>query len=618
VSEVVASPAATLSHGAQVGNYVVDKKIGEGGMGAVYVAVHPSLGRKVAIKVLLPEHSQQPDLVTRFFNEAKTAASLRHPALVEVFDFGQLPNGAAYLVMDFLEGESLAARLTRVKRLSAAEAVEIGRQIAAGVAAAHGQGIVHRDLKPDNVFLVPDPENPGRERVKILDFGIAKLVMPNASLSQGSKAVRTSTGMLLGTPLYMAPEQCRGSGQVDHRADIYSVGCILFMMLTGRPPFNHEGVGEVLAAHLHEPVPPLRSLQAGIPPALEAVVMRALDKKPEQRFQTMAELAAELQRAFATPVAESEPMQVPTQRRGGLIALAAVAVLGAGGVYLWQQRSRPAAPPAVAGGEPKPRVQAPGPVAGKAEGAATGPGTSDHKEGAPASGAGATPPATSAGAGATTGPGAPGSESANAGSGAAPSAGASPPSGESVAGKDPAASGGPGAAEQSGPSGSGAAPMPGGAPADPGREPAADAAPSGGGAAREPDGKAARAGSPPGHLLYEKALDLRARGKEAEALLAYRAALAAGGLTTEERSQAEHNILGLRKKFGELEVICDLDGATVSIDGKIQGRTPLRRPMLLKPGRHTLIITKPGYRTIQKGVELVGGERLPLRFSVSR
>ena len=133
--------------------------------------------------------------------------------------------------------------------------------MAAGVGAAHGQGIVHRDLKPDNVFLVPDPEQADRERVKILDFGIAKLVLPSAAGSKGA----TSTGMLLGTPLFMAPEQCRGAGQVDHRADIYSVGCILYMMLTGRPPFNHEGVGEILAAHLHEPVAPPRSIDPSLP-----------------------------------------------------------------------------------------------------------------------------------------------------------------------------------------------------------------------------------------------------------------------------------------------------------------------------------------------------------------
>ncbi len=283
-------PAGALTIGATVGNYKILEKIGEGGMGAVYLAAHPLLGRKAAVKVLLPEHSKKADLVTRFFNEAKTAASLRHPALVEVFDFGFLPDGSGYIVMDYLEGESLAGRLERVAPLAPEVAAEIARQMAAGVGAAHGQGIVHRDLKPDNVFLVPDPEQADRERVKILDFGIAKLVLPSAAGSKGA----TSTGMLLGTPLFMAPEQCRGAGQVDHRADIYSVGCILYMMLTGRPPFNHEGVGEILAAHLHEPVTPPRSIDPSLPQELEAIVMRALAKRAEDRQQSMAELGAEL------------------------------------------------------------------------------------------------------------------------------------------------------------------------------------------------------------------------------------------------------------------------------------------------------------------------------------
>jgi serine/threonine-protein kinase len=575
VSEV-ASPAATLTRGSQVGNYVVDKKIGEGGMGAVYVAMHPQLGRRVAIKVLLPEHSKQPDLVTRFFNEAKTAANLRHPALVDVFDFGQLPDGAAYLVMDFLEGESLAGRLARSKRLTPQEAVEIGRQLAAGVGAAHGQGIVHRDLKPDNVFLVPDPENPGRERVKILDFGIAKLVLPNAGLGKGSQAVRTSTGMLLGTPLYMAPEQCRGAGQVDHRADIYSVGCILFVMLTGRPPFNHEGVGEVLAAHLHEPVPPPRSLQPDIPPALEAVVVRALDKKPEARFQTMAELAAELQKVPAAPrVPESEPMRLPRQRRGGLIALAAVAVLGAGGVYWWSQRQRP-------------------------DGAVVVGGNHKYKEGAPPAGSG---------------------------SGSAPSAaGAAPPAGTTT--------GSPTAAAGTGSESPGEGPAPSGGGAEPaavatGNPPAGSETPSSetpkeagdanpaGGTPSGHGGRPAHAG-PSGQALYQKAIDQRARGKEAEALLTLRAALAAGGLTEQERKSAETQSIGLKRKFAELEVICDLDGAQVAVDGRVQGRTPLRRPLLLKPGRRTLAITRAGYRTIMRAIDLKAEERLTLRFSVQR
>ena len=289
VSEAPA--AAGLTIGATVGNYRIQEKIGEGGMGAVYLATHPLLGRKAAVKMLLPEHSKKADLVTRFFNEAKTAASLRHPALVEVFDFGFLPDGPGLHRHGLPGGREPQRRLTRVAPLAPEVAAEIARQLAAGVAAAHSQGIVHRDLKPDNIFLVPDPEQPDRERVKILDFGIAKLVLPSTVGSKGA----TSTGMLLGTPLFMAPEQCRGAGTVDHRADIYSVGCILYNMLTAHPPFDREGVGEILAAHLHEQVTPPRALDPSLPEALEAIVMRALSKRPEDRQQSMADLAGELQ-----------------------------------------------------------------------------------------------------------------------------------------------------------------------------------------------------------------------------------------------------------------------------------------------------------------------------------
>src|SRR5688500_14466071 len=175
--------------GETVGSYRISKKIGEGGMGAVYLAEHTLLGRKAAIKVLLPEHSQNQDLIDRFFNEAKTTASLKHPALVEVFDYGIHPSGSAYLVMDFLEGESLGARLQRLAPLPNETAIDLTRQIARGMEAAHSRGIVHRDLKPDNVFLVPDHDDATRDQVKILDFGIAKLL----GTPKGSKGA-TSTG----------------------------------------------------------------------------------------------------------------------------------------------------------------------------------------------------------------------------------------------------------------------------------------------------------------------------------------------------------------------------------------------------------------------------------------
>src|SRR3954470_16758096 len=294
--------------GETFGSYKITGKIGEGGMGAVYLAEHALLGRKAAVKVLLPEHSRKQDLVDRFFNEAKTAAGLNHPALVDVFDFGVHPSGSAYLVMDYLEGETLGSRLTRVAPLAPEVAVDLARQIARGMEAAHGRGIVHRDLKPDNIFLVPDADDPGHDQVKILDFGIAKLL----GTPSGSKGA-TSTGMVLGTPLFMAPEQCRGTGVVDHRADVYSLGCILYLMLCGRPPFPHEGVGEILAAHLHEPVTPPREINPAVPEPLEAIILKALAKKPEERYQTMAVLSTDLGRLLGvTGSLASVPVHPPS------------------------------------------------------------------------------------------------------------------------------------------------------------------------------------------------------------------------------------------------------------------------------------------------------------------
>jgi serine/threonine protein kinase len=276
--------------GEMIGSYRVLSQIGQGGMGVVYLAEHPLIGRKVAIKVILPEHSHQKDALTRFFNEARATARLRHPALVDTIDFGTHANGSAFIIMEYLEGEDLGARLRRVHRLPAWEAARIGRQIAEGVGVAHAARIVHRDLKPDNVFLTPHPST-GDDQVKILDFGIAKLAGPDGGGGQ------TRTGVMVGTPLFMAPEQCRGAGQIDHRADIYSLGCMLYRMLCGQPPFIHEGIGELIAAHLMETPMAPRALVPELPAPFEALVMRAMAKRPEDRQQTMAEVIQELDAA---------------------------------------------------------------------------------------------------------------------------------------------------------------------------------------------------------------------------------------------------------------------------------------------------------------------------------
>jgi serine/threonine-protein kinase len=294
-----------------VGNYRILSLIGEGGMGVVYLAEHPGMGRRAAVKVLHAGLAQNSEIATRFFNEARAANAVRHPGIVEVFDLGTLPSGATYIIMEFLEGESLAARLRRGP-LSATEAVDIAAQTADALGAAHAKGIVHRDLKPDNLFLVSDPREPGRTLVKVLDFGIAKLTVE----APGSGSVRTRTGTVMGTPLYMSPEQCRGTREVDLRTDIYALGVILYELVCGRPPFISQGQGELIHMHIAVAPTPPRSLNPGVSPALERVILAALEKDPAARTQTMSDFLRGLRAAGAasspaegraTPPAASGP-----------------------------------------------------------------------------------------------------------------------------------------------------------------------------------------------------------------------------------------------------------------------------------------------------------------------
>jgi len=274
--------------GVVIGSYQLVRKLGEGGMGAVYLGQHQLLGRRAAIKVLLPELSARPDIVNRFFNEARAVTSISDPGIVQVFDFGYHTDGSAFIVMEYLEGEPLDRRLARFGRIAAPEALRLARQVATSLAAAHAQQIVHRDLKPENIFLVHDAEVASGERSKILDFGIAKL-----SDNHPGK-LKTHAGALMGTPVYMSPEQCRGLVEVDHRSDIYSLGCVLFHLLTGRPPFDGEAPGDIMSAHIREPAPVASSRAPEIAPSIDALVMRCLAKAPAERFQTMLELTAAL------------------------------------------------------------------------------------------------------------------------------------------------------------------------------------------------------------------------------------------------------------------------------------------------------------------------------------
>jgi tRNA A-37 threonylcarbamoyl transferase component Bud32 len=297
--------------GETVGNYRVLKLIGQGGMGVVYLAEHPAIGRKAAIKVLRADTARNPEAVIRFFNEARAANAVHHPGVVEVFDYGALPSGAAYIAMELLEGESLATRLHGVGRLPVAMAVEIARQTADVLVATHAAGIVHRDLKPDNLYLVRDPRAPGRELVKVLDFGVAKL---NVRAS-GSAGLRTRTGAVLGTPVYMSPEQCRGARDVDQRTDVYALGVILYEMLCGRPPFVSDGQGELIDMHINVAPEPPRRLEASIPESLERAILKALVKDPGGRHQSMGALQRALASGPGGGAREAEVRSVTTAVR---------------------------------------------------------------------------------------------------------------------------------------------------------------------------------------------------------------------------------------------------------------------------------------------------------------
>ncbi|WP_428267401.1 protein kinase domain-containing protein [Haliangium sp.] len=292
--------------GKVIGQYCIKAEIGRGGMGMVYLAEHQLLGSMVAIKLLLPNYCREPAMVTRFFNEARAAAAVKHPGTVDVYDYGTRPDGSAYIVMEYLEGETLSALLRRQRVLSVPLAVTVARQTAAALAAVHARGVIHRDLKPDNIFLVPDAESRSGVRVKLLDFGIAKLTGLDLDAGTGGPS-QTRTGMLLGTPMYMAPEQCRGAGRVDARADLYSLGCILFRMLCGQAPFSGDGSGDILAAHILLPPPPPRSLAPALPPTLEGLILALLEKQPERR-PARAEDVVQALRAFESgPVVLTPP-----------------------------------------------------------------------------------------------------------------------------------------------------------------------------------------------------------------------------------------------------------------------------------------------------------------------
>jgi serine/threonine-protein kinase len=281
------------------GKYRVERLLGQGGMGWVVVATHLTLEQRVAIKFMHPEQAiEHPDAVTRFVREAKAAARIQSEHVARVSDVGTLENDSPYLVMEYLEGNDLEAELRR-GRLPLSRAIEFAMQACEGLAEAHAAGIVHRDLKPGNLFLARRSD--GSVRIKLLDFGISKLTSMPGGLQENAM---TSTQALMGSPLYMSPEQLRSSKNVDRRADIWSMGVIMYEMLGGRAPFDGDTLPEICTRIMAEPPLPLREAQPDVPLALEAVVMRCLEKDPARRFQDVAALGRALA-PFGSPEARS-------------------------------------------------------------------------------------------------------------------------------------------------------------------------------------------------------------------------------------------------------------------------------------------------------------------------
>ncbi len=323
--------------GQSIGSYVVQRQLGEGGMGAVYELLHPGIGKRLALKLLHAEYAARPQIVQRFFDEARAVNVIGHPNIVDIIDFANLPDGRAYITMEFLEGDSLASYIRKRGAMPVSEAADIAHAIASALAAAHKSGIVHRDLKPENIHLVPRPDNP--RYVKVLDFGIAKL----SSDLHANPSSATRSGVVMGTPTYMSPEQAMGrTREIDHRTDIYALGIIIYEMLTGEVPFQAESFGDLMLKHLQAQATPVRQLRPELGEGWTAVVDRALAKKREERFQSMDEMVAAIDAAAAglTP-AVAAPGERTVAAPSGAIGSAPLVPRPVGGTVAYGDPSQP-------------------------------------------------------------------------------------------------------------------------------------------------------------------------------------------------------------------------------------------------------------------------------------
>ena len=309
-----AAPGDDLRAGQTVGEYVIEATIGRGGMGSVYRATHPTIGSRVAIKVLSKQRLHDASAIARFVQEARAANQIRHRNIIDVFAFGKLADGRVYCVMEHLDGVSLARHLRNNGRMPLAEALCVLEQVARALDASHAKGVIHRDVKPGNIFLVRDPES-GQLFVKLLDFGIAKLTD-----TPDSGALHTMTGMIMGTPAYMSPEQCRAK-DVGPATDAYALGVVAYQMLAGVLPFPADNVAELLVLQQMQRPPALSAYVPAFGPTVDAVLERALHKDAAARYETASAFVRALAGAASqavwatTPVDDLEPRTIAGPRR---------------------------------------------------------------------------------------------------------------------------------------------------------------------------------------------------------------------------------------------------------------------------------------------------------------
>jgi serine/threonine protein kinase len=296
---------ATLS-----GRYLVTRKIGQGGMGAVYEATHTLIGKRVAVKVLLEKYARREAIVQRLEQEARLASSCQNEHIIDITDFGTTEDGRTFVVMEYLDGESLAECLARETRLPEQRILRIISQAASALAAAHAKGIVHRDIKPENLFLLRRKD---QDFVKVVDFGISKSLRASDEAEEQPRL--TQTGMVLGTPLYMSPEQARGDDELDARVDVYALGVIMYEATTGRVPFIGNNYLSVISQVLNEDPKPLREIQPELSEELEAVVLRAMAKDRVERYASATDLLNDVTALLEDPTRSTERAKITGPRK---------------------------------------------------------------------------------------------------------------------------------------------------------------------------------------------------------------------------------------------------------------------------------------------------------------